>query len=86
MGITTYDIAVIIIVLCVIVLVTLVCWLLSFIFQKLNLTAISNFFTEIKWLLILLLIMLGAVAVAVSVGIGLYLISTHIADFIFALF
>lgn len=83
---SAYEIAVTITVICLIALSALVFWLLSFIFEKLNLPTISIFFNEIMYLPILVLIMTGAVVLAVSAGFGLYLAATHIVDFIFALF
>lgn len=86
MGITAYDIVFTIIMLCVIGLLSLISRLLSFIFQKLNLTSISKLFDEIKLLFITVLPMMLAVIIAISLVIGLYLLATHIANFIFALF
>lgn len=83
---SAYEIVVTIAVLCLIGIIALICWFLSFVFGKLSLTVISNFFDDLKWLFTLILLMVLAVVIAVSIGIGLYLIAMSIADFIFALF
>lgn len=83
---SAYEIAVTITVICLIALSALVFWLLSFIFEKLNLPTISNFFNEIMYIPILVLITIGAVVIVLTVFFGFYLAATHIVNFIFALF
>lgn len=50
-----FDIYNCIIILCVLSIITLACWLLAFIFKKLNLTAIYNFFDIITWIMVILI-------------------------------
>lgn len=83
---SAYDIVFSIVILCLIGLVALICWFLSFVFEKLDLITISNFFKTVKWIAIFILLTILGVTIAISIGMALAIAGKYIADFIFTLF